>query len=110
MNYESKQLPEKSGAERKGSGINDHTSTTEEDSDPFMNSILGNTQLTRVPPSPRSRSQGNTSGLSLSLPQLESFLSLPLDKLSLNFHVLEQSLLDLLDPLDLWRENTQGPT
>lgn len=87
MNYESKHLPEKREAEQKELRTDDPIRIIEEGSSPFPNSIPGNTQLTQVTPTSRSRSQGNISGLSLLLPRLDHLLLLPLYKLALYLHV-----------------------
>lgn len=113
MNYESTHLSEKSGAEQKGLGaLRLHQNRR----GGFKFSVPSSTQLTRVVSTPRSRSQGNTSGLFLSLSWLKSLLSNSMDKLPLHLYLLEEwpfhvwglvGFVNLLD-LELWRDNKRA--
>lgn len=98
------------GQNRKDWEPYDYTRIVEEDSKPPTNSVPSSTQLTPVVSTPRSRSQGNTSGLFLSLSRLKSRLLHSMDKVTLQLHLLEdqlflvRGLVDLLDLLELWRD------
>ena len=77
------------GQNRKDWEPYDYTRIVEEDSKPPVNSVPSSTQLTRVVSTPRSRSQGNTSGLFLSLSWLKSRLLHSMDKVTLQLHLLQ---------------------